>query len=127
MAKFGNPKQGGDFEPLPEMTWILAKVAGGEDAPSIGPSKFKTDKGEEKNQVTIIFDAVYYKDDEDEKIDVTGSRIWFYGGVSLHEKSKLRTTGLAMALMPEDTTLDILTDEQAAEPGRKPNLYADFD
>ena len=126
--KPGEPKSGsGDFTPLPSMTFILCKVAGGEDKPSIAPSKFENEKkpGTYDDQLTVIFDAVSYVDEDGDKIDASGSRIWFYGAPSLHEKAKLR--GLALAVMPENTTLDVLTDEQAAAKDRAPNLFADFD
>lgn len=126
--KPGEPKSGsGDFTPLPSMTFILCKVAGGEDKPSIAPSKFEDEKkpGTYPDQLTVIFDAISYVDDEGDKIDASGSRIWFYGAPSLHEKAKLRA--LALAIMPEDTTVDVLTDGQAAAKDRKPNLFADFD
>ena len=124
MAKPGVPTAGGgDYTELPAMTFILCKINDKEDAPSISEKAFKDE--EPKPQLKVVFDAVYYLDDEGEKVDAQGSRVWFFGGVSLHEKAKLRP--LALAVMPEDTTLDVLTDEQKAEPGRKPNLYADFD
>jgi len=125
MAKPGVPSSGnGEYAELPEMTFILCKINDKDDAPSISMKQFK--EGEEaKEQLKVVFDAIYYLDDEGEKVDVQGSRIWFFGGVSLHEKAKLR--GLAIATMPENTTLDVLTDEQAAAKDRAPNLYADFD
>lgn len=120
MAKPGVPGQGGDYAPLPAMTFILAKVA----EQSITMKAFK--EGEkEKPQLSVIFDAISYKDEDDEKVDVSGSRIWFFGGVSLHEKAKLRP--LALAVMPENTTTDVLTEEQKADPNRAPNLFEDFD
>lgn len=126
--KPGQPKSGdGNFDPLPGMTFILCRVAGGEDKPSVAPSKFENEKkpGTYDDQLTVIFEAISYVDEDGDKIDASGSRIWFYGAPSLHEKAKLR--GLALAVMPENTTVDVLTDEQAAAKDRAPNLYADFD
>lgn len=125
MAKPGVPTAGsGEFAELPEMTFIVCKINDTTDAPSIETKSFKEGEAP-KPQLKVVFDALYYVDDEGDKVDVQGSRVWFFGGVSLHEKAKLRP--LALAIMPEDTTLDVLTDEQKAAPGRKPNLFEDFD
>lgn len=120
MAKPGVPSAGtGEYAPLPEMTFILCKIA----ETSIEMKAFKDE--EAKPQLKVVLDAVSYVDEDGDKIDASGSRVWFFGGVSLHEKAKLRP--LALAVMPEDTTTDVLTDEQKADPKRKPNLFEDFD
>jgi hypothetical protein len=123
----GEPKSGGDYPELPEMTFIKCKVAEDDDAPSIAPNtKFPDEKtGEVKDQLTIILDAISYVDEDGDTIDVEGARIWVYSAVSLHEKANLRP--LAVALMPENTTVTVLTAEEKAVEGRAPNLFEDFD
>lgn len=120
MTKPGVPSAGsGEYTPLPEMTFVLCKIV----EQSTEMKAFKDE--EAKLQLKLVLDAVSYVDEDGDKIDASGSRVWFFGSISLHEKAKLRP--LALAVMPEDTTLDVLTDEQKADPNRKPNLFEDFD
>jgi hypothetical protein len=108
LAAPGRPAEGGDYAELPVMTPILCKIASADVEMGKPYTDASGKMGEPKQQVKVILDALSYVDDEGETVTLDDSRIWYYAGFSLHEKSKLRP--LAQIVMPEGISEEDLFD-----------------